>query len=310
MRPRSRTPSIKRSLKLDPHRLTIFHAVVQTGSMSKAALELRFSPAAVSQHVAALERQVGAPLLVRHARGVRPTPAGELVARHARAIVGSLERAAQELDGLLSAGSGVVRLGIFTSATIGLLPHALERFARVRPDAVVALEEIDADVSADRLRSRDLDVAVVLDDPCAPELDRRGLVLTELGSDPMDVVLPADHRLAGAREVPLAALEGERWILPHGNACAAIVRRACHVAGFEPEVATTSDDYAAVRRLTATSVGVATVPRLAGHVDGDGVVVAALTPAPARTLYVARADGRAVTDAVAALRDAFVQQGR
>jgi DNA-binding transcriptional LysR family regulator len=292
-------------LKLDQQRLAIFRAVVEAGSMSRAAVELRFSPAAVSQHVAALERQVGVPLLIRHARGVRTTAAGDVLARRAAELEQHLGRIERELEDLVRDGGDEIRLGIFTSATIGLLPRVLETFVATSR-AQVAVHELDAHLSADGLRHGRLDVAVVFDDISEPELDVHDLKLTEIGADPFDVMLPADHRLAGQQLVALAELRTERWILPHGDVCARLVQRSCRSAGFEPLLGTSSDDFAAVRRLTASHLGVAAVPRLAGHHSDLDVVIVPLDPAPTRTLYLAVAGLRERPAAVGALRDAFL----
>jgi DNA-binding transcriptional LysR family regulator len=297
---------IKSSLKLDPRRLEVFLAVVQGGSMTEAARELRFSPAAVSQHVAALEQQVGAPLLIRHARGVRPTAAGALLARRADEIGTRLRDAERELRDLLRSDAGTVRLGVFASATVGALPAALRRMTAEHPDVVVVVEECDAARGAELVRRGTLDLAVVFDDPGHPTLDRDDLELSSLGTDVMDVALADAHPLAGAGQVQLAALRDERWILPRGAACAALVRRCCAASGFAPDVALSTDDHAAARSLVASGMGVAVLPRLMRQSSGGGAAVVALDPAPARTVFTAvAADGGGLPAAVA-LRDAFV----
>ncbi|WP_272473364.1 LysR family transcriptional regulator [Baekduia alba] len=293
-------------MKLDPRRLEVFLAVVEGGSMTDAARELRFSPAAVSQHVSALERQVGAPLLVRHARGVRPTAAGALLARHAAELSGRLRDAERELTDLLRSAGGTVRLGIFASATVGALPAALRHFGAAHPSVSVMVDEREVDVGADLVRRGALDLAIVFDDPAHPTLDRTGLDLAPLGTDPMDVALPEAHPQAGADPVALSALAGERWILASGAACAALVRRRCVEVGFTPDVALTTDDHAAARSLAAAGMGVAVLPRLMGQRDGDGAVIRALDPAPGRAVAVAVAADGSTLPAALALRDAFV----
>jgi molybdate transport repressor ModE-like protein len=301
---------VKHSLKLDPKRLEVLHAVVENGSMTAAAGELRYSPAAVSQHIAALERQVGAPLLIRHARGVRPTAAGALLARHGGEILERLSDAERELAALLRSAEGTLRLGLFASATAGALPDALRHFGAAHPGVRVKVTECDADVGVNLVRAGALDVAIVFDDPEHPSLDRDGLELVALGLDPMDALLPASHPLAGAERVALTALRDESWILPRGPACAALVRRACLTAGFDPTVALATDDHAAARSLAASSMGVAVLPRLMRQRSGDGVAVLALDPAPARAVFAAVAGAGAAPPAALALRDAFVATTR
>jgi DNA-binding transcriptional LysR family regulator len=274
--------------------------------MTDAARELRFSPAAVSQQMSALERQVGAPLFVRHARGVRPTAAGLVLARHAKELVDRLADAERELDSLLSASAGVVRVGIFASAIVGALPAALAAFRQSHPAVNVTISECDVDVGVERLRSGELDLAIVFDEPDQPTLDRSRLDLTPIGIDPIDIALREDHPLAQALEVDLDALSQEPWILARGARCAALVRRTCQAAGFEPRVLLTVDDHAAACSLTASGIGVAALPRLMGRRSGDGVAVRALRPSPIRAVYAAVPEDTSGLPAALALRDAFV----
>jgi len=290
---------------LDPRRLTLLQAVVEGGSMSEAALELGYSTAAVSQQVAALERQVGAPLLVRHARGVRPTAAGALLARHAGGLSERLRAAERELADLLAAEGGTVRAGLFASATVGALPAALGRFRERHPGVRVTVSEYEVAEAADRLRAGELDLATLFDDPDRPSLDRSGLELASLGFDAMHAVLPAGHPLADRSSVPLAGLREEPWILARGAACADLVLHRCREVGFEPQVALTTDDYAAARSLVAAGMGVAAVPCLMRQRDGDGVVVRPLEPAPRREVFAALPAGGVAPPAAAALREAF-----
>lgn len=273
--------------------------------MTDAARELRFSPAAVSQHISALERQVGAPLFVRHPRGVRPTAAGSLLASYAQELVQRLLDAERDLADLLSSEGGTVRLGIFASATVGALPGALEKFTAQHPNVAVVLNECDVDIAAERVRTGSLDLAIVFDDPDYPTLDRSGLQLTPLGVDPVDIALCDAHPLAHLEQIALTQLRDEPWILARGDRCAELVRRRCRASGFEPRVALATDDHAAARSLASAGLGIAALPRLMGQQTGDGVIVRSVMPAPAREIYAAvAADGTGVP-AGTHLRDAF-----
>ena len=277
--------SVQLSLKLDAHRLMLLKAVVDHGSMSSAALELDLSTSAVSQQVAALELTAGVPLLTRHARGVKATAAGALLAQHAAALGAGLEAAAEELEALVGAAGGTVRVGLFATAAAALLPEALRHFKAAFADIRVDIVECDADDGAERVASGLLDIAVVF----AVEDDGR-LDLTTLGVDEYHVVLPADHPAAttgGA--VDTGALSRERWILPRGAACAALVADACAQAGFEPDVVIAADDHGAARRLVESGLGITVVPELLGWGDEDATVVRRLRPAPTREVQIALA---------------------
>ena len=103
---------------VDPQRLRVFRAVVQTGSINRAAARLGYTPSAVSQHVAALQRETGLVLVERHGRGIQPTAAGVTVADHATRVLDQLADF-ETLAGDLRAGrSGALRIGCFMSAIV------------------------------------------------------------------------------------------------------------------------------------------------------------------------------------------------
>src|SRR5947209_7128651 len=101
---------------LNVHRLAVLHAVVTEGSITAAAAELSYTPSAVSQHIASLERETGVPLLERVGRRVRPTPAGALLSAHAAEILERLAEAETALEALSDGRTGRIRVATFGSA--------------------------------------------------------------------------------------------------------------------------------------------------------------------------------------------------
>src|SRR5579862_4045023 len=124
---------------LNVHRLTVLHAVVTHGSVTAAAVELSYTPSAVSQHIAALERETGTQLLERIGRRVRPTPAGELLSRYTGEILDRLTEAEAALAGLAAGRTGRLRVASFGSANAGLVPPAVARFHAGHPEVEVQL---------------------------------------------------------------------------------------------------------------------------------------------------------------------------
>src|SRR5829696_6468101 len=110
---------------LDPRRLMTFRAVAHERSFSRAAEQLSLTQPAVSQHVAALERTIGARLLHRGPGGVVPTEAGELLLDHADAIADRLALATGQLGEVAAAGRSRLRVGAFGSALATIVPVAL-----------------------------------------------------------------------------------------------------------------------------------------------------------------------------------------
>ena len=280
---------------LDPRRLLVLRAVIRAGSMSAAAAELGYTPSAVSQQVATLEREVRTPLVVRHSRGVVPTEAGSLLVEHADVISARLARAQEEVADLTALRAGRLRLAAFASAGARLLPGAIGVFRRRHPGVRLSLELREPEECPDLVREGELDLAITFDyltgDPeegptvaSGPSVDTEGLTSTWLLDDVVNVALPPGHPAledAGAHstdEIDVGALRDAAWIRDSGQVCREQLVEMCAAAGFTPDVAFDSDDFPMVSGLVESGVGVALVPDLAVHQMGRRVVLRRLRP--------------------------------
>lgn len=266
---------------LNVGRLQVLCEVVRRGSFSAAADALSYTQSAVSQAVARLEAETGSTLVIRDRRGVRPTAAGTTLVEHAEAIFAQIESAEADLAAVLGVRGGRLRVASFPSAGATLIPLAVAAFRRDHPDVVLTLAEGEPEEIAPRLRAGEFDIALLFEFPGVRERPAAGLRTVTLLEDPMDVALPADHRLASKRALKLADLRDDDWVQTSASSpCARHVVRLCLAAGFEPNVTFESDDYETVQGLVAAGVGVALIPRLAlTHVHQD-VVVRSLSPRP------------------------------
>ncbi len=291
---------------LDPRRLLVFDAVAREGSMTAAATVLGYTQSAVSQAVAALEKEAGTPLLERYARGVRPTAAGEVLARHAAVLREQLAQASGDLDDHLHLRAGRLRLAAFPSAASVLVPPAVAAFHAAHPDVELSLEQTEPDAATAGVRDGTHDLAIVFDYDFEPVLDATGLVLHDLGVDEMLVALPPGHPAAAHDVVPIAGLSDETWVSSSDPTCNLLLTHGAREAGFTPQVAFASDDYGAVGRLVVAGVGIALIPELAAPAAGEVVELRRLEPAPVRTLHVAlpAAPAAAATAMLAELRSA------
>jgi DNA-binding transcriptional LysR family regulator len=280
-------------------RLRVLCEVVRRGSFSGAAEALSYTQSAVSQAVARLEAEVGAPLVIRDRRGVRPTAAGATLVEHAETILTQIETAEEELAAVLGVRGGRLRVASFPSAGATLMPLAVAIFRRGHPDVALTLAEGEPEEIAPRLRAGEFDLALLFDFPGVRERVGAGLRTVSLLEDPMHVALPADHPLAVKPRLKLADLRDEDWVqTSEPSPCARHVVRLCLAAGFEPNVTFESDDYETVQGLVAAGVGVALVPRLAlSHVH-PRIVVRELSPrSPARKVVAATMAGPGVAPA-------------
>ncbi|CAL9387098.1 LysR family transcriptional regulator [Streptomyces sp. enrichment culture] len=300
---------------IDVQRLRVLRAVAEHGSFNRAAVALRLTPSAVSQHIAALERGVGARVVARSTRGVTLTPAGRIMVGAAESVAAELAHARQQIERL---GSGRTRLAIatFTSGGRLLLPRALARLADAHPGTVVHVRESEPEDSLPLVRRGAVDLALAyhFDGPPPGRTGpHSGLAWTALMEDPLHVVLPDTHPLAGREAVDIAELAAEPWVL----GCLkteAYLRQCAGRAGFAPEVRGTTTDYFFARSLVAAGMGLSLVPSiaLAPRVAGLRTVPIA-PPAPTRHIgvaTVARRDDAELATLVRALREEAALQGR
>ncbi|HLJ02823.1 MAG TPA: LysR substrate-binding domain-containing protein [Solirubrobacteraceae bacterium] len=284
---------------LSPARLRVLTEVVARGSFSGAAEALSYTQSAVSQAVARLEAEAGAPLVIRDRAGVRPTAAGATLVEHAEVILAQIEAAEADLEALLGLRAGRLRMASFPSAGATLMPLAIAAFSERHPDVTLTLAEGEPEDIAPRLRAGEFDLALLFEFPGEePELTN-DLYAVPLLEDPLHVALPAAHRLASKRAVSLRDLRREAWVQTSARSpCARHLVQACLTAGFEPRVAFESDDFETVQGLVAAGVGVALIPRLALTRLHPGIVVRELAPAsPTRTVLAATLPGAAAPPA-------------
>jgi DNA-binding transcriptional LysR family regulator len=238
--------------------------VARRRSLTAAAAALSYTPSAVSQQIAALEREVGVGLVERGARGAALTEAGKTLVRHADEILGRMAAAQEELQALAGLKAGRLRLGAFSTAGAALVPRAVKAFRDRHPEVEVSLVELDPEEAIPLLRARELDLALVYEFPVVEHLPLDGLEYVHLLDDRLYLALPQEHRLARRRRIRLRELANEPWIQGvHRGSTAAVLPGACHAAGFEPTIVFRSDDHMAVEGFVAAGLGVAVVPQIA-----------------------------------------------
>ena len=295
---------------LDVRRLRVLHAVSAYGSVTAAAAALGYSAPAVSQQLAALEREVGMRLTERAGRGVELTPAAVILVGHTDALLARLDAAEADLAALRDQIAGRVALAAFPSAAASLVPAAWAALADSAPQVRLDLTEMEPEESLPAVLRGETDVAVaheydLLPRPLDPLFERR-----ELLDDPVVLAIPADSALsqAGLGPVPLATLAGQPFLAPRqGTSCAEMIQRACARAGFVPRVVARASDFQVLLSLVAAGAGVTLVPRLAARWLPPRVrLVPPADPVTRRVFTVSRRGGdrkpavRVVLDALSA----------
>ena len=267
---------------LDVRRLRLLREVSLRGSITGAAEALSYTPSAVSQQLAVLERECGIALVERAGRGIRLTePARGLVNRTER-ILEELEHAQADLEGWAADLTATLRVAAFPSFARAVLPDALVALAATHPGLDLTLVEAEPEVSLSAVGLGTVDAAVGHEYDLFPERETHALYRAELFSEPLFLVQPLGAAAAGA-PVRLADFAAHRWILPPPDtACGRLVERACALAGFEPRALGTTYDFAVACAMAAAGQGVALVPALALDPLPPGVVASPVSDVPVR----------------------------
>jgi DNA-binding transcriptional LysR family regulator len=279
---------------LDSRRLKVLCEVARTGSFSAAAANLGYTQPAVSRQISTLEGEVGMLLVRRVPQGAVLTDAGQLLVKRAEAILAQMNDAEAELRALAGLEGGRLRLASFASAAASILPLAVARFRERYPAVELGIVMADPKDSMPALRAGEIDIAlshdgaalttaVLGDDPAAFEF-------VHLFDDPMYVAMPAGHPLADNAPLQLRDFAQEPWMLATTNTCpdSRLFLRACHEAGFEPQIAFQNDDYPAILGFVAAGVGVALIPDMVARGVREDVVVRHLEPeGPSRPICAA-----------------------
>ena len=297
---------------LDVRRMRVLREVASRGSFSAAADALDYTQSAISQQVAALEREAGTKLVERGSRGIHLTEAGRALVAHADVILARLADAEAELEAIAGLRGGRLRLGAFPSAGGTIMPPAIARFRERHPGVELTLTPVEPEDGMDLLRSGDLDISLDIRTSFAANPDD-GIDRVPLLDDPMYVALPRNHPMAAKRTLKLEDLSGESWILGSTGSCpdASIFLRSCQAAGFDPRIVFNSDDYPSIQGFIATGMGVSFIPDLALMSVRDDIVVRSLgARPPARHIAAATLKGSYKSPAKQAMIDVLVEIGK
>ncbi len=290
---------------LDVRRMQVLRAVVTSGSVTAAAANLGYTPSAISQQVAALEKEAGTALLERVGRGVRPTAAGRLLTEHAAEISRNIAEAETALADLREGRTGTLGVRYFATAGASVVAPALIRLRREYPGVRIDLRLIGLEASLAEVEQGSADLAVVIWPPGRRAAE--GLHLVHLIDDTYRAVLPKGHRLASKRVLDLHDLAAEPWVASESvGPCLDVVLEACGAAGFSPDFVVENEDYATAQGFVAAGLGVALIPDLGLANRHPGVVVRKVRrPEPVRAIHAVTREAALDHPVLATLLAAF-----
>ncbi len=289
---------------LDVKRLRLLHELHLRGTIAAVAAALSYTPSSVSQQLALLEAEAGMPLLEKSGRRVRLTPQADVLVLHTAALLERLELMAAELDHSLTEVTGTVRLAVFQSAALGIVPQALTILRDEYPQLRVEVTQREPESALVETWTREFDLVVAEQypghaAPLKPDLDRIPLLEDELR---LGVPFEASS---------LADLAESAWVMePRGTASRHFAEQLCRQAGFEPDVRFETADLQAHIRLIESGHAVALLPDLVWGGREPGIRLLSLPGAPRRTVFTSARTASAARPGIIACRSALARSAR
>ncbi|ANN21241.1 LysR family transcriptional regulator [Amycolatopsis orientalis] len=251
-------------MTMETHLLRTFVAVARGGSFSRAARDLGYTQSAISQHIAALEHDLGTALLTR--RPVAPTRAGERLLEHAGPLLTRLDAARADLARLTAAPTGRVVLGLTPLSLTVEVAAAVHRGTELR---VLGREDVLTEVATGSLDLGLVDGMAAPSDPLSLP-DVGPLTTTVVAERPLAVAVPVTHPLAG-RTARLPELADAGWIdAPDVAIPLERLRKSASTDGFRSRLRYTGTDVRGLLGLVAAGQGLALLP--ADVLDGVGTL--------------------------------------
>jgi DNA-binding transcriptional LysR family regulator len=285
--------------------LADFVTVAEVGHLTRAAELLGVPQSTLSRRVSRLEAALGAPLLRRTGRGVAPTPAAADLARASARGLHEVERAVAAFTARHDPETGLVSMAFLHTLGPVAVPRLLREYRSTHPAIRFRLVQEPHEAIISSLRSGDADVALTAPRPDSPDLAAR-----ELQRQPLGLVVPAGHRLAGRRGIRLPDLAEHAFVgFKPGYGLRRITDDWCASAGFTPALSFEGEDVATVRGLVAAGLGIALLPLSPNGPAAGTSEVPVHSPRASRAVCVTWLAGAAMTAPVAGFRDFLVERG-
>lgn len=288
---------------LDVRRLRLLHELKIRGTLAEVADAMKYSPSSVSQQLTLLEKEAGVKLLRKSGRRVQLTPQAEILVEHAAALLATLERAETDLAASLSTVTGTVRLAVFQTAALALMPDFLTIMKDEYSDVRVEMIQREPETALYETWARDFDIVVAEQYPGHAAPHHPGLDRATLTSDAIRLATPPVG-LGGESISSLADTAALPWVMePHGAASRHWAEQACRSAGFEPDVRYETADLQAQIRLIESGNAVALMPDLVWTGRARPVQLLDLPGLPKRTVFTSTRTAGRIHPAILACRE-------
>ncbi|TFC17243.1 LysR family transcriptional regulator [Cryobacterium glucosi] len=288
---------------LDVRRLRLLRELKIRGTLAGVAEALSYSPSAVSQQLALLEKEAGVELLHKVGRRVQLTAQAEILVDHTTHLLERLEIAEAEMMASLTTVSGTVRVAVFQSASHAVIPRALTLLAAEFPQLRVEVTEREPERGLFEVSARDFDLVLAEQYPGHGRAHRADLDRVNLATDALRLALPS-----ASASADLAGLARMPWVMePEGTVSRSWASQLCREAGFEPDVRFETADLIAHIRLIESGNAVGILPDLVWAGAEPTVRLVDLPGHPRRTLFSAARRSSTKRPGVVAVRDALAR---
>lgn len=251
---------------MDLRQLNYFVAVAETRHLGRAAEQLHLSQPPLSRQIQQLEEELGVQLFNRTPRGMELTQAGVALRRDARNIRSLVAQAAQRAQRAGRAQVGRLDVGVYGSATFGLVPRILAAFHARHPDVEVVLHRAQTPEQLAALRYGHVHIVFERMLPEGSDVE-----VELVAREPLRLALPVAHRLAARQQVDVAELRDETMLMGTSPSIAAMSLHLCRTHGFEPRFAPPVDNIVTAVLMAAAGMGITFVPESMSNVHFPGI---------------------------------------
>lgn len=296
---------------LEMKRLRLLWELHARGTIAAVAEALNYSPSAVSQQLALLEREAGVLLLRKSGRTLELTAAAEGLVRETEELLAGLERAESGLRAADPEITDTLRIGVFQTAVLAIMPQVLRRLRVAHPKLRIEMVQHEPGLALRETWARGFDLVVAEQYPGHAAPHFAGLDREPLTQDPISLALPP----AGSGDAAFDAAESLAdtvdlpWVMePHPAASRHWAEQTCRTAGFEPDVRYETADLQAHLRLVESGNAVALLPGLVHAARTPRVRLAKLRGRPTRTVFTAAREASGGSAALRVLREVLAEE--
>jgi len=288
---------------LDVRRLRLLRELKLRGTIAAVASALSYTPSAVSQQLALLEEEARVPLLVKAGRRVQLTPEAELLVEHTVALLERLELMEAEIHSSLTEVRGTVRLAVFQSAALGVIPQALSVIARDYPQLRIKMTQREPESALFETWTREFDLVIAEQYPGHAAPRHPDLDMIPLYADELSLAAPAGSGITGLTDAATSA-----WVMePRGTASRHWAEQQCRIAGIEPDVRFETADLQAHIRLVESGHATAILPGLVWGSRTPTVELRPMPGSPRRTVFTSVRESSVGRPSIVAVRNVLTE---